>query len=63
MPLDKLKQLKQISDDLDAKITPLLDQEQQQKFQQVREAHRRELLNKMAGQVMQKVQTDIKQEF
>jgi hypothetical protein len=61
--LDKLQQLKQISDDLDAKITPLLNQQQQQKFQQVREEHRRELLKKMAGQVMQKVQTDIKQEF
>jgi hypothetical protein len=62
-PLDKLEQLKQISDDLDVKITPLLDQQQQQKFQQIREEHRRELLKKMAGQVMQKVQTDIKQEF
>jgi hypothetical protein len=62
-PLDKLKQLKEISDDVDSKVIPLLDQQQQQKFQQIREEHRRALLKKMAGQVMEKIQTDIKQEF
>jgi hypothetical protein len=62
-PLQKIEQLKQIAGDVDAKITPLLDQQQQQKFQAIREEHRRELVGKMASQVMQKVETDIKQEL
>ncbi len=47
-PLDKLEQLKKIADEIDAKVTPLLDQQQQQKFQAIREEHRRELIEKMA---------------
>ena len=62
-PMEKLEQLKQISDEVDSKVMPLLDQEQQKKFQQIREEHRQELIKKMAGQVMQKVETDIKQEL
>jgi hypothetical protein len=62
-PLQKLEQLKQIADEVDAKITPLLDQHQQQKFQAIREEHRRELIGKMASKVMQKIETDIKQEL
>ncbi len=62
-PLDKLEQLKQISDDLDAKITPLLDQQQQQKFQAMREEHRRELIEKMSSQVMDKAENKIKAEM
>lgn len=56
-PVDKLEQLKQISDDVNSKVTPLLDQQQQQKFQQIREQHRRELVEKMASWVVQKVET------
>ena len=55
-PLQKLEQLKQISDDIDAKVTPLLNQEQQQKFQQIRDQHRRELIEKLGSQVLQKVE-------
>jgi hypothetical protein len=33
-PEQKLEQLKQISDEVDSKVTPLLDQEQQKKFQE-----------------------------
>ncbi len=58
-PVEKLEQLKQISDEVDAKVTPLLDQQQQQKFQQIREEHRRELIEKMGGKLVQKVETDI----
>ena len=36
-PLQKMEQLKQISSSIDAKITPLLDPQQQQKFQAIRE--------------------------
>jgi Protein of unknown function (DUF3604) len=62
-PLQKMEQLRQIADEIDAKVTPLLDRPQQQKFQTVREEHRRELIAKLASQVMQKVETDVKQEL
>ena len=52
--------MKQIGDEVDAKITPLLDQQQQQKFQAIREEHRRKLIEKMASQVMEKVGTGLK---
>ena len=58
-PLDKLEQLKKIADDIDAKVTPLLNQQQQQKFQAIREEHRRELIDKLAGQAAQKVESNI----
>ncbi len=62
-PLEKLKQLKQISDEIDAKVTPLLDQQQQQKFQQIRDEHRRELVQKMADQAIQKLEGEIGSNF
>jgi len=40
-PTEKLEQLKLIADDLDGKITPLLNADQQKKFQEIREEHRR----------------------
>ena len=60
-PTEKLEQLKKIADDVDAKVTPLLDQQQQQKFQAIREEHRRELIEKMSSQVMQKAESELKQ--
>ena len=62
-PVQKLEQLKQIADEVDAKITPLLDQRQQQKFQAIREEHRRELIEKLSSQVMQKVDSKVKREM
>ena len=59
-PLQKIEQLRQISDEVDAKITPLLNQQQQKKFQAIQDDHRRELVEKMASQVMKKGETDIK---
>ncbi len=56
-PLQKLQQLKQIADEVDAKITPLLDQQQQQKFQEIRKEHRRELVEKLTSTVMQKMES------
>ena len=55
-PLDKLEQLKQIADDLDSKITPLLNADQQKKFQQIREEHRRQLMEKIGGELVQKAE-------
>ena len=61
--MEKLEQLKQISDEIDSKITPLLDQQQQQKFQAMREEHRRELIKKMAEQVVQKAENAVRAEM
>jgi Protein of unknown function (DUF3604) len=58
-PVQKLEQLKQISDDVDAKLTPLLDQQQQQKFQAIREEHRRELIEKLGGEALQKIDNGV----
>ncbi|HVP54821.1 MAG TPA: hypothetical protein VMU45_07480, partial [Candidatus Eisenbacteria bacterium] len=55
-PEQKLEQLKAIADDLDSKITPLLNADQQKKFQEIRDEHRRELIEKLAGQVLHKVE-------
>jgi hypothetical protein len=59
-PLQKIEQLKQIADSVDEKVTPLLNPEQQQKFQAIREEHRRQLIEKMASQAVEKVGTDLK---
>ena len=45
-PEAKLEQLKEIANDLDSKITPLLNADQQKKFQEICERHRSELINK-----------------
>ena len=58
-PVQKLEQLKQIADEVDAKLTPLLDQQQQQKFQAIREEHRRELIEKLGGKLMEKLETNM----
>jgi hypothetical protein len=58
--LQKIEQLKQIAESVDSKLTPLLNPDQQQKFQAIREEHRRELIEKMASQAVQKVGTDLK---
>jgi hypothetical protein len=55
-PLEKLEQLKQIGDSIDAQITPLLNQEQQQKFQAIREEHRRQLVEKLGSGIVQKLE-------
>ena len=62
-PVEKLEQLKQIADEVDSKVTPLLDQQQQQKFQAIREEHRRELIEKMSGQLVEKAENKIRAEM
>jgi len=56
-PVDKLEQLKQIADELDSKIMPLLNADQQKKFQEIREEHRRQLIEKIGGELVQKAET------
>jgi hypothetical protein len=58
-PADKLEQLKQIADELDSKITPALNADQQEKFQAIREQHRRELIEKLGGQIVQKAENRV----
>ena len=59
-PLEKVEQLKQISGAIDAKITPLLDPQQQQKFKAMREDVRRDMIEKVGSQAMQKAESKIK---
>jgi len=60
-PLEKIEQFKQISGSIVDKVTPILDQQQQQKFQVIRDDVRRRLIEKMASQVTQKAEADVKQ--
>jgi len=62
-PLQKIEQLKQISSAADAKITPLLDQAQQQKFNTIREENRRKLIEELGSKALQKVKGEIKQKM
>jgi hypothetical protein len=55
-PEQKLEQLKAIADDLDSKITPLLNADQQKKFQEIREEHRRALIEKIGTGLVQKAE-------
>jgi hypothetical protein len=49
-PLQKAEQLKQISSASDAKIMPILNPEQQQKFQAIREQERQQMIQKLRNQ-------------
>ena len=51
--------MREIGDAVDAKVTPLLDQEQQQKFQAMREEHRRELIEKVGGKLIEKLESQL----
>ncbi len=59
-PLEKVEQLKQIGGAIDAKIMPILDPSQQKKFQTMREDMRREMIEKMGSQAIQKAEAKIK---
>jgi len=58
-PEQKLEQLKAIADDLDSKIKPLLNVDQQKKFQEMHEEHVRELMEKIGGQLVQKAENRV----
>ena len=62
-PLHKIEQLKQISGAADARITPLLDPEQQKKFQAMRDEQRRQMIEKLGSQTMQKVEGEIEKKL
>jgi hypothetical protein len=60
-PREKVEQLKQIGSAIDAKIMPLLDQQQQKKFQALREEKRREMIEQMGNAAMEKFETKVQQ--
>ena len=62
-PVQKIEKLKEISSEVDAKISPILDPAQQQKFKAIREENRRKLIEEMGSKAMQKLESDIKQEL
>jgi len=62
-PLQKVEQLKQISSSVDAKITPILDPAQQQKFQVMGEELRRKMIEKLASREAQEMESAIKQKL
>jgi hypothetical protein len=59
----KVEQLKQIGGTIDAKISPLLNPEQQQKFQAIRDEARRRIIEGMASKALHTVESGVKQEF
>ena len=62
-PVQKVEKLKEISSAVDAKITPLLDPAQVQKFQAIREENRRKLIEELGSKALQKVESKIKLEM
>ncbi|HVN32034.1 MAG TPA: DUF3604 domain-containing protein, partial [Thermoanaerobaculaceae bacterium] len=61
--LKKVEQLKQIGGAIDAKVSPLLNAEQQKKFQAMREEARRKLIEKLASAAAKKIESDVEQWF
>jgi len=59
-PLEKIEQLKQVGGAIDAKITPLLNADQQKKFQTMREDMRRDMIEKMGNQLIEKAEAKAK---
>ena len=58
--VEKLEKLKEVGGAIDAKIAPLLDPEQQQKFQTVREEVRRRIFETMGSEALHKVEGEVK---
>lgn len=59
--MEKIEQLRQIGSAIDAKITPLLDQQQQQKFKAMREQMRRDMIEKMGNAAIDKAEAKAQQ--
>ncbi|HTO49730.1 MAG TPA: DUF3604 domain-containing protein [Burkholderiales bacterium] len=61
--LQKAEALRKLGASFDEKISPLLNSEQQQKFQGVREQMRRRIVESMADEVLQKLQSEVSSWF
>jgi hypothetical protein len=56
----KVERLREIGKDFDAKMTPLLNPEQHQKFQTLREQMRRQIIETVVGDAVQKLESEVK---
>ena len=61
--MKKVERLRQIGVSFDEKLKPLLNAEQQQKFQAMRENFRRRLIEEMAEKALHKLGSEVKQWF
>jgi hypothetical protein len=61
--VQKVEKLRQLGVSFDEKLKPLLNPEQQQKFQALREAFRRRLIEEMAEKGLHKVESKVEQWF
>jgi hypothetical protein len=59
----KVERVREIGRSIDEKLTPLINPEQQQKFQALREELRKRFIEKMASQAKEKVEGDVKSWF
>ena len=59
----KVERVREIGSSIDERLTPLINPEQQQKFQALREELRRRLVDKMATEASKKIETDVKSWF
>jgi hypothetical protein len=57
--VQKVEKLRQLGVSFDEKLTPLLNADQQQKFQAMREAFRRRMIEEMAEKALQKVESKV----
>ncbi len=61
--IEKVERLREIGSSFDAKIAPLLNPEQQQKFQALREQMRKRLIEQMASGVLHKAEDELKRDL
>src|SRR5262245_47474331 len=55
----KVEQLKAIGDSIDAKITPLLNQEQQAKYRKMEDERRRKIIEKIGHEALEKAEEEL----
>ena len=58
--LKKVERLKEIGGSAVDKITPILNAQQQQKFQALRDRERRRMIEKMGSQVLEKLEAELR---
>jgi Protein of unknown function (DUF3604) len=61
--LRKVERVREIGNSIDERLKPLINSEQQQKFQALREDLRKRFVEKMASEAKQKVEADVKSWF
>jgi hypothetical protein len=59
----KVERVREIGNSIDERLKPLINPEQQQKFEVLREQLRRRAIEKMASEAKQKIEADVKSWF